>query len=165
MFDIVHNHSPLENQAYSNNPSGSGSMGRANPVLPRPVQDRLETIGFIEKDATPVKSTQAIDTKENQVRNVVTFTVPSFGGSRKATLTVTVDFSPNDHDKRTIDVKFRACRVFINKSPFDFNIPLGIIGPTGWLRTTYIDETMRITRGNKGSIFVLTRTSKKSQQA
>ena len=27
----------------------------------------------------------------------------------------------------------------------------------GWFATTYLDETLRISRGNKGSVFVLTR--------
>jgi hypothetical protein len=61
--------SPLENQSYSNNPDSS--TGRANPVLPRRVQDRLEKIGLMKKDAAPVRSSQAIDLKKSQVRNVV----------------------------------------------------------------------------------------------
>ena len=68
-----------------------------------------------------------------------------------------VDFKPNAVDNRKVDVKFQACKVVVNDSPIKLNIPLGIIGPTGWLRTAYIDETMRITRGHKGSIFILIR--------
>jgi hypothetical protein len=138
-------------------------------VLPRPIQDRLEKIGVIQQDADPIRSSQAIDLKKGQVRNVVTFTLPSLfpggGGGKpsKATLTVTVDFQPNTQDSRKVDVKFQACRVVITNTPVDVNIPLGIIGPTGWLRTGYIDETMRITRGHKGSVFVLSRPSKQSR--
>jgi hypothetical protein len=77
--------SPLENQSYSNNPSAD--FGRANPVLPRPIQDRLEKIGLISQEADPIRSSQAIDLKKQQVRNVVAFTLPSFGQARKATLT------------------------------------------------------------------------------
>ena len=77
--------SPLENQSYSNNPSVN--MGRANPVLPRPLQDRLEKIGLISQEADPIKSSQAIDLKKQQVRNVVSFALPSFGQPRKASLT------------------------------------------------------------------------------
>lgn len=127
--------------------------------MPRPVQDRLEDIGLISKDNVPVRSTQVIDLKKGQVRNVVSFMVPSPGGSRRLTLTVTVKFEPNQTDKRRIDVKFFSCRVIVNDSPIDFTIPLGPIGPTGWLRTGYIDDTIRITRGHKGSVFVLTRGS------
>ena len=161
-FCFLLNRSPLENQAYSNNPNG-----RSNPVLPQPIQDRLEKMGVIQQDADPIRSSQAIDLKKGQVRNVVTFTLPRLlprgGKPSKATLTVTVDFQPNNQDSRKIDVKFQACRVVITNTPVDANIPLGIIGPTGWLRTGYIDETMRITRGHKGSVFVLSRPSKQSK--
>jgi len=77
----------LENQSYSNNPSAD--QGRANPILPRPIQDRLEKIGLISRDADPVKSSQSIDLKKQQVRNVVSFTLPSLGQPRKASLTGT----------------------------------------------------------------------------
>jgi hypothetical protein len=162
-FCFLLNRSPLENQSYSNNPNG-----RSNPVLPRPIQDRLEKIGVIRQDADPIRSSQAIDLKKGQVRNIVTFTLPSLfpgrgGKPSKATLTVTVDFQPNNQDSRKVDVKFQACRVVITNTPVDVNIPLGIIGPTGWLRTGYIDETMRITRGHKGSVFVLSRPSKQTK--
>jgi hypothetical protein len=160
VFSRILYSSPLENQAYSNNPNGDGSTGRANPFLPRPVQDRLEKMGIIQQ-ADAVRSTQAVDLKKGQVRNVVAFNLPSLPvlgkKTRKATLTVTVDFKPNGQDERKLDVKFQACRVVA--SPVDFVIPLGIIGPTGWLRTGYIDDTVRVTRGHKGSVFVLSRPS------
>ena len=146
-------YSPLENQAYSNNP-----MGRFNPVLPRQVQDRLEDIGVIQ-DAEAVRSSQSVDLQKQRVRNVVTVSVPAL--NRRVSLTVDVRFKPNDGDKRRIDVKFVSCRLLVPKSPLDITIPLGLFGPTGWLRTTYIDDAMRITRGHKGSVFVLLRTSRK----
>ena len=39
--------------------------------------------------------------------------------------------------------------------PLDFKIDRG--DQKGWLETTYLDEDMRIGRGNEGSVFVLTR--------
>jgi hypothetical protein len=84
-YFLLLSHSPLENQSYSNNPNSS--TGRANPVLPRRVQDRLEKIGLMNKDAAPVRSSQAIDLKKSQVRNVVSFAIPSIRKDRKATLT------------------------------------------------------------------------------
>lgn len=86
--NICHSSSPLENQSYSNNPGTD--QGRANPILPRPIQDRLEKVGLIlSQDADPVKSSQSIDLKKQQVRNVVSFTLPSLGQPRKASLTGT----------------------------------------------------------------------------
>ncbi|CAJ1966695.1 unnamed protein product [Cylindrotheca closterium] len=155
---------PLENQSYSNNPNGSG---RANPFLPQGVQEKLEDLGIVaaqdESSSDPVRSSQNIDLKRQKVRNVVSFAVPFLKGrsssskSPKASLTVTVDFKPNLQDQRKIDVKFQECRVVLPNTPVDLIIPLGIIGPTGWLRTGYIDDSIRITRGHKGSVFVLAR--------
>ena len=152
-------------------------MGRANPILPRPIQDRLESIGVIEttdstmtKSAEPlVRSSQSIDIVKNVVRNVVTFRVPSLGNSDNeskpttVTLTVLIAFTPDATDTRKINVKFESCRVRVRPNlplvPSDITIPLGIIGPSGWLKTTYLSDNLRITRGFKGSVFVLQRPS------
>ena len=160
---------PLENQSYSNNPNRSG--GRANPILPREIQDRLESIGILEpsgggdesdgKSAPPVRSSQAIDRKKSRVRNVVSVELRR-PLPVKGSLIVDVAFKPNRNDKRRIDVKFDSCRLQIKNSPVDITFPLGIIGPTGWLRTGYIDDDMRITRGHKGSVFILIRTAKRN---
>ncbi|XLS74445.1 hypothetical protein HN51_031310 [Arachis hypogaea] len=37
----------------------------------------------------------------------------------------------------------------------NYNLLLGIFNPEGWLEITYVDDTMRIGRDNKGNIFVL----------
>jgi len=163
---------PLENQSYSNNPSGSGGAGgRANPILPREIQDRLESMGILEPSGggggsesapPPVRSSQAIDRKKSRVRNVVSVELRR-PLPVKGSLIVDVAFKPNRHDKRRIDVKFDNCRLQVKGSPLDITFPLGIFGPTGWLRTGYIDDDMRITRGHKGSVFILTRTAKRKE--
>jgi len=188
---------PLENQAYSNNPlSATDGVGRANPFLPRDIQDRLEQWGIVASDddvsedkgggkssdgASPVVSTQSIDLKRKRVRNVVSFKFMPFGNGMnfpllpfkvpassnenflRGIITVDVKFWPpgtNDNvDLRRVDVKFEEC-TFVIKSkifPVNIKIPLGPIGPRGWLRTEYIDDSIRITRGHKGSVFVLSR--------
>ena len=122
-----------------------------------------------------IKSTQAIDLKKNRIRNVVAFTInnalplPFFNNkddnnNNKAIrgfITVDVKGKPNPNDERKIDVKFDTCRISIlDTTPkIDITFPLGIFGPTGWLRTTYVDDTIRITRGHKGSVFILSRTA------
>jgi len=145
--------SPLENQSYSNNPSG-----RRNPILPRNIQDTLEDLGIVSSDnASPrlvVVSTQSIDVGKQRVRNVVRF----FTLGKQGTLTVDIAFLPNTNDFRRIDVKFEQCRLVW--FGLDITIPLGRIGPTGWLRTTFLDEDIRVTRGHKGSVFLLSRTNK-----
>jgi PAP_fibrillin len=88
---------------------------------------------------------------------------------RRVSLTVTVKFTPVQSDARRVNVKFTECRISIpslvsssrlpptRNNNFEYTFPLGLIGPTGWLRTIYIDDTLRITRGHKGSVFVLAR--------
>ncbi|KAL7472509.1 hypothetical protein ACHAXS_012866 [Conticribra weissflogii] len=157
---------PLENQSYSNNPTVSG---RSNPILPQNMQNTLEDIGVLadRKSENTIKSTQAIDLKRKRVRNVVAFEannptpVFSKNGKTKGFITVDVRCEPNPGDARRIDVKFDRCSVAILDSPVDVSFPLGLIGPTGWLRTGFIDNEIRITRGHKGSVFILSRTTGK----
>ena len=122
-----------------------------------------------------IKSTQAIDLKKNRIRNVVAFTInnalplPFFNNkddnnNNKAIrgfITVDVKGKPNPNDERKIDVKFDSCRISIlDMTPkLDITFPLGIFGPTGWLRTRCVDDIIRITRGHKGSVFILSRTA------
>lgn len=157
---------PLENQSYSNNPN---SGGRSNPILPQNMQNTLEDIGVLSdrKAENTIKSTQAIDLKRKRVRNVVAFEAnnptPIFSknGKTKGFITVDVNWDPNPTDARKIDVKFDRFSVTILESPINVSLPLGIIGPSGWLRTGYIDNDIRITRGHKGSVFILSRTARK----
>ncbi len=164
---------PLENQSYANNPFLGGTTflfdeeekdgGRANPVLPREIQDVLERTGILEASGgtklAPIRSSQGIDIKRKRVRNVVNvqFKKPF---AIKGSLIVDVDFSPNQSDARRIDVKFDSCR-FMFQNNVDRRFPLGIFGPRGWLRTGYVDDRIRITRGHKGSVFILSRTAKR----
>ena len=165
---------PLENQSYSNNPflgqnpflfaeEDSGG-GRANPVLPRELQDVLERTGVLEASGgskiAPIRSSQGIDIRRKRVRNVVNVQIKK-PFSVKGSVIVDVDFKPNGADKRRVDVKFDSCRFIFNNANVDRRFPLGMFGPTGWLRTGYIDDRIRITRGHKGSVFILSRTARR----
>ena len=168
---------PLENQSYANNPfrglnpfqrggGNGGGGGRANPVLPREIQDVLERTGILEPSGgtattvAPIRSSQGIDIKRSRVRNVVNVQIKR-PFPVKGSLIVDVDFKPNVEDKRRIDVKFDSFRFIFKNANVDRKFPLGVLGPTGWLRTGYIDDRIRITRGHKGSVFILSRTAKR----
>ncbi len=156
-------------------PGGGGSGGRANPILPQRMQNTLEKIGFLtndndeimlstalssnsltkntytrsDKNASYVKSSQAIDIRKGRVRNVVSLLINnplsslspwsnssssilnSKKNSVRASLTVDIKFKPNELDRRKIDVKFDQCRITVQNSPIDVTIPFGFIGPTG----------------------------------
>ena len=138
-----------------------------------------------ENFQSAVKSSQTIDLKRELVRNVVTVGVALPFRQRlvRGSITVDVKFKANNTDLRRVDVKFESCRLKIFGSPLDLFLPLGPVGPTGtsfeiqillsshnftnihlgWLRTVYIDEDLRITRGHKGSVFILARTAKKNR--
>ena len=145
-------YSPLENQSYSNNPDGRTDSGRSNPILPQEIQNKLEELGILpnanegedEEEGDPanvntVRSSQAIDLKRMRVRNVVTvaLALPYDRQRRRrrrrvrGSITVDVKFRPNTTDLRRVDVKFESCRLKLLDSPFDLNLPLGPIGPTG----------------------------------
>ncbi len=57
-------------------------------------------------------------------------------------------------------VAFRKVRLTLGPVP-TLTIPLGWVndgrGPEGWLDTTYLGENVRISKGNKGTTFVLVR--------
>ena len=107
--------------------------------------------------------------RKNRIRNVVAFEVnnptPLFSkeGRTRGFITVDIRGAPDLTDARRINVKFEACRVTLADSPIDIDFPLGAVGPTGWLRTAYVDDDIRITRGHKGSVFILCRTTKKNE--
>lgn len=166
---------PLENQSYSNNPfrgnnswlfgdDGSDVGGRANPVLPREIQDVLERTGILEAaggtKVAPIRSSQGIDLRRKKVRNIVnvTFKRPF---PVKGSIIVDLDFKPYPQDKRRVDVTFDSCRLVLQTIRLDQTFPLGLFRVKGWLRTVYVDDRIRITRGHKGSVFILSRTAKR----
>ena len=141
------------------------------------IQDGLEDIGLLVNKSNAdndggrnyVRSTQSINLRKNRVRNVVAFEVNnptslfSKDGRTRGFITVDVKGAPDPMDARRINVKFDACRVTLADSPIDMKFPLGVVGPRGWLRTAYVDDDIRITRGHKGSVFILCRTAKKNE--
>ena len=147
---------PIENQSYSNNPEG-----RSNPFLPLEIQDALEKMGWVSSSGSPsnpnVRSTQTISGE--LVRNIVAFNVGSGGtnNSKRASVTLDIQARPDIFDERRINVRFDRCRVAIPSLRIDFDFRLGWLGPMGWIQNVYVDEDLRVTRGHKGSVFVLTR--------
>jgi hypothetical protein len=136
------------------------------------IQDKLEEIGLLVNNnsrSSVFRSTQSINLNKNLIRNIVSFELnnptPLFStdGRTRGTITVDVTGTVDQNDLRRINVKFNSCQFTISNSPgIDVTIPLpGIIGPTGWLRTVYVDDELRITHGHKGSVFILRRTSMK----
>jgi PAP_fibrillin len=77
--------------------------------------------------------------------------------TRRSTQKISIANLPHG-DPRRIEAKFAACRVVtVAQTPIAVRLPLQEFGgrPRGWFRTTFVDDDFRITRGNKGSIFIL----------
>jgi hypothetical protein len=150
---------PLENQSYSNNPQDltttTTTNGQANPFLPLAWQQALERAGWVS--STPLRSTQTIDVPRGRVRNIVALNLGQSNSGRRASITVDILAQPDVFNPRRINVKFERCRINIPQSQLDWEFSLGWLGPIGWIHNVYIDDDLRITRGHKGSVFVLTR--------
>eukprot|EP00339_Tiarina_fusa_P006269 CAMPEP_0117055896 /NCGR_PEP_ID=MMETSP0472-20121206/38770_1 /TAXON_ID=693140 ORGANISM="Tiarina fusus, Strain LIS" /NCGR_SAMPLE_ID=MMETSP0472 /ASSEMBLY_ACC=CAM_ASM_000603 /LENGTH=270 /DNA_ID=CAMNT_0004772111 /DNA_START=50 /DNA_END=862 /DNA_ORIENTATION=- len=99
---------------------------------------------------------QIFDVANSKVANSVEqdFGIIHVGGS----------FRPSDSVPNRAIAAFEDCWIeFNNGFQLDLGFVFSIIGAVrgtkdnGWLETTYLDNDMRIGRGNKGSLFVLTR--------
>ena len=88
---------------------------------------------------------QMIDTKNLKAEN--SETIGFFG--LKIPRKVTADLTPMTKSK--VGVLFKVFSI----GPINFNAPSTF---TGELDITYVDEDIRLSRGDKGNIFILTRT-------
>ncbi|HCQ22310.1 MAG: PAP/fibrillin family protein [Anabaena sp. CoA2_C59] len=116
---------------------------------------------------------QCIRVRSNSVYNIAEiYGIPSLEGL----VSVVAKFEPVS--ERRVQVKFQRSIIglqrligyttpgnfiqqiesgdFQNKLAFDF--PIQSEQQQGWLDITYIDDNLRIARGNEGSVFVLTKT-------
>jgi hypothetical protein len=116
-------------------------------------------LGSVKVDTSEKLTTQTIDIQQARVTNFVdqdAFTVQVAGG-----------FELDESVANRVIVSFDTAKITL-KNLNDFVLDLSVLfkvraflkgGVTagGWLETTYIDDDVRIGRGNRGSLFVLTR--------
>ncbi len=98
--------------------------------------------------------TQIIDKPNGVVENMAEFQLL---GSIPGMLNITGTCAPAAEDAGAVqvDVVFLACEIKVGG--VSVTLPLEWASPKGWVRTTYLDEEMRIGRGDKGSVFVTAR--------
>ncbi|KAG7347158.1 plastid lipid-associated PAP/fibrillin family protein [Nitzschia inconspicua] len=120
-------------------------------------QGTVSFLGTVAVDTSDRLTTQTIDIAQSRVTNFVEqnlFTVEVAGSYE-------LDTVPN-----RVIVSFDKCDITIKNTGlvldlsflFDLRSFLkGGLKAGGWLETTYIDDDIRIGRGNRGSLFVLTR--------
>lgn len=114
------------------------------------------TAGGIKVDVSKIPPKQIFDLSQSTVTNEVSldFGLVCVGGKFRLS---------ENNDKRAV-VAFNKCLIKLNLGlEFDlgflFAIRALIVGSdeAGWLETTYLSDKVRIGRGNKGSMFILTR--------
>ncbi|XP_039064581.1 fibrillin protein 5 homolog [Hibiscus syriacus] len=74
-------------------------------------------------------------------------------------------FQTIDIQKR-VDIRYDNSTItpdqLMNVFPKNYDLLLGIFNPEGWLEITYVDDTMRIGRDDKGNLFILQRSEQDS---
>lgn len=160
-LNLLENQRPkvVNNQLDNNKNNKSQGGGGGGLQVLQTLASLVKTNNKKETKKAPRRSTQEISIEQQQVRNVAYYS--NVFGDDDASITVDIDFQPHgdDADPRRVDAEFTSCRVVVPYTPIDFSLPLQVFGgrPRGWLRTTYVDDDFRITRGHKGSIFILCR--------
>ncbi|KAJ0096704.1 hypothetical protein Patl1_27725 [Pistacia atlantica] len=75
---------------------------------------------------------------------------------------LTIEASFKIASKSRVDINYENSMItpdqLMNMFRKNYDILLGIFNPDGWLEITYVDDTMRIGRDDKGNIFILERS-------
>ncbi|KAK9814967.1 hypothetical protein WJX73_003488 [Symbiochloris irregularis] len=109
--------------------------------------------------------TQVIDAPQGKVQNIAEFSLVGVDGFLNVEGTVSPAI-PAEKDKSEavrVDVAFTAFVVKVGALP-RLRIPLNWISPKGWVDTTYVDEEVRVGRGDKGSVFVTVRQQQQKRR-
>lgn len=120
-------------------------------------QGTVSFLGTVAVDTSDRLTTQTIDIGKSRVTNFVEqdlFTVQVAGSYE-------LDTVPN-----RVIVSFDQCEITLKNNGFVLDLSFlfelrsflkGGLKAGGWLETTFVDDDIRIGRGNRGSLFVLTR--------
>lgn len=120
-------------------------------------QGTVSFLGTVAVDTSDRLTTQTIDVQKGMVTNFV--------DQDKFTVEVSGSYELDSVPNRVI-VTFNKCEITFKYNGFVLDLSFlfdlrsflkGGLRAGGWLETTYIDEEIRIGRGNRGSLFVLTR--------
>ncbi|PSS26671.1 Plastid-lipid-associated protein [Actinidia chinensis var. chinensis] len=101
---------------------------------------------------------QTIDVAEGKTVNVIMFNVRGlnlFNGQLK------IEASFQIASQSRVDIKYNSSTItpnqLMNVFQKNYDLLLSIFNPEGWLEITYVDDTLRIGRDDKGNIFILER--------
>ncbi|KAL0908330.1 hypothetical protein M5K25_022819 [Dendrobium thyrsiflorum] len=100
---------------------------------------------------------QTIDVAKGRAINVINFNAK---GLKLLTGQLTIEASYTITSKTRVNIKLENSIITPDQKNYDLLIE--IFNPAGWLDITYIDDSMRIGRDDKGTIFVLERVAQES---
>eukprot|EP00897_Mesotaenium_endlicherianum_P003020 jgi/Mesen1/2746/ME000169S01908 len=97
-------------------------------------------------------SFQVIDTRQGKAENVAEFS--AFGVKGILTIYAKAEKVPSPSSQQSVrlDVTFESFN--LKFALLNVTIPLGWVNPKGWVDVTFLDEEFRISRGDKGSVFI-----------
>jgi len=121
--------------------------------------------GSAETNQRGVRNAQSVDCVRGVVRNEVDVDVAStpLASASVSAIRVGVDgeIKAFDRDGRTVEVTFTSFDIGLvsnaGASADERRVKFPLPRPKGILDTTFCDESMRISRGGRGGVFVLTR--------
>ena len=137
----------------SNSNAAGAEWRKRSGGLDGPVLSALSPLAFKGKVVKRTGVSQVIDVSAGTISNVASFAL--FNGSKQGYLDVKGSVKKAQGSETRVDVEFEAAEVCV--PPFKFSIPLSWARPKGWVETTFLDEELRIGRGDKGSVFVTAR--------
>ncbi|KAG0570470.1 hypothetical protein M758_6G158400 [Ceratodon purpureus] len=101
---------------------------------------------------------QIIDVDQGKAVNKVTFSVAGLG---MLSGSFTIEASYNIVSPTRVNIKFENSTLvpeqLLSLFQKNYELLLSIFNPEGWLEITYIDDTLRIGRDDKGNVFLLER--------
>ena len=144
--------------------NGSWALVYQNPLEEEPDKEasaeKVEGpfLSFFQPFTRGIVSTksnlQRIDLESKSIDNLAEFTLLGVGGY------LNIKGSAVQISDDRVEVGFIDCELKLGPLQ-PLKIPLEWVKARGWVETTYLDETLRIGRGDKGSIFLAARISNK----
>lgn len=153
--------------------AGSGGEDSSGGSERRGVGGAVNATGIVvDTTAAGTITTQTFDVEASRVANDITRIVSlPFVGKREARLQVSGPFTKSPISGRRADVRFDNLEIeLVGVGKISIGWLFALVytvrkedGTQSWLETTHLSESLRLGRGNKGSIFVLTRKREKNK--
>ncbi|KAK8644512.1 hypothetical protein V6N13_123818 [Hibiscus sabdariffa] len=106
---------------------------------------------------------QTIDIQKSKAVNVIKFNA---SGLKLLNGKLTIEASFKIASKSRVEISYDNSTItpdqLMNVFRKNYDILLGIFNPEGWLEITYVDDTMRIGRDDKGNLFILERSEEET---